>query len=144
MENLKELATEYEALRSSYNEMLARIMRIQDRKNEAKKRFVDALAESGEEEFTAAGWTYRVEENERFVCDPEDDEAKQLVKSLVGPDAIDTIVDEFALNERLKSISAAYLEIHPNSAEKYPAEFEELFAHLSLEKERALIRVNAE
>jgi len=150
MTQVNNLAAEYEAIRSVYDELEEKLKEAKAQKDDAEKKLIMAILDmeekTGADHVTVnfAGRNYSVKKKDYFrIPKAEQDVAFQLLKELGKGDIVVEKVDDRTLTKEMEYESAEYRKNHPDSAEDFPAEYEELLAHMERYTKPSLSRVMA-
>ena len=150
MSQVKDLVLSYEAIRSVCDELDEKIKEAKAQKEDAEKKLIMAILDIEEKtgiddlKVKVEGRNYSVKVKNFFrIPKAEQDVAFRLLKELGKGDIVVERVDERTLTKEMEYESAKYRENHPNSVEEFPAEYEELLAHMERYDKPSLSRVMA-
>ena len=150
MQQIRDLALAYEAIRSEYDEMEEALKAVKARKDEAENRLIMAIMDIEEKtgiddvKFKVEGRNYSVKVKDFFTIPKADQaEAYQILKDLGHGDIVVEKVDDRTLSKEMATVIEAYRTGHPNATEDFPAEYEELLSHMNRYSKPSLSRVMA-
>ena len=150
MSQVKDLVLSYEAIRSVCDELDEKIKEAKAQKEDAEKKLIMAILDIEEKtgiddlKVKVEGRNYSVRVKNYFrIPKAEQAVAFQLLKELGKGDIVVEKVDERTLTKEMEYESEKYRVNHPDSAEEFPAEYEELLAHMERYDKPSLSRVMA-
>ena len=148
MSQVNDLVLSYEAIRSVYDELDEKLKEVKAQKDDAEKKLIMAIMDmeekTGADHVTVnfAGRKYGVKVKDYFSIPAADKaEAYQILRDL-GRDDLFTVTPQ-TLNKGIAEVIATYRADNPDSAEEFPAEYEELLAHMNRYPKPSLSRVMA-
>ena len=141
---------EYERLRSETDELNETLKELNRQKEAAENQIVMTLLDMAERtgiddlSVKVGSRKYSAKKAEYFTIPKADrDEAFQLLRQLGHGDLITERVDDRTLSKELAEVSEAYHKENPDSADRFPAEYEPLMMHMNLFVKTSLSRVMA-
>ena len=150
MSQIKDLVLTYEATRSVCDELDEKMKEARAQRDDAEKKLIMAILDVEEKtgiddlKVKVEGRNYGVKVKDFFSIPSADRVAAyQLLKDLGHGDIVVERVDERTLSKEMAGVIEEYREKHPNSAEEFPAEYEELLSHMNRYPKPSLSRVMA-
>lgn len=147
---IKDLVLSYEAVRSVYDELEEKMKEARANKEEAEKKLIMAILDVEEKtgiddlKVKVEGRNYGVKVKDFFSIPKADQAAAyQILKDLGHGDIVVEKVDDRTLSKEMATVIETYRASHPNSAEEFPAEYEELLSHMNRYPKPSLSRVMA-
>lgn len=147
---IKDLVLSYEAVRSVCDELEEKMKEARANKEEAEKKLIMAILDVEEKtgiddmKVKVEGRNYGVKVKDFFSIPKADQAAAyQILKDLGHGDIVAEKVDDRTLSKEMATVIEAYRASHPNSAEEFPAEYEELLSHMNRYPKPSLSRVMA-
>ena len=150
MSQVKDLVLAYEAVRSVCDELDEKMKEARAQRDDAEKKLIMAILDIEEKtgiddlKVKVEGRNYGVKVKDYFSIPKADQVAAyQLLKNLGHGDIVVERVDERTLSKEMATVIEEYRAGHPNSAEEFPAEYEELLSHMNRYPKPSLSRVMA-
>ena len=147
---LRDLVLAYEDKRGIAEDLDAQLKEANAAKTEAERNLIMAILSVAEEtgiddlSVNVEGRKYSVKVKDYFsIPKAEKDEAYRLLRELGHGDLITERVDDRTLSSEMASVMEEYRNVHPDSAEEFPVEYEPLLAVMNRYPKPSLSRIKA-
>lgn len=147
---LRDLVLTYEDKRGIAEDLDAQLKEANAAKTEAERNLIMAILSVTEEtgiddlSVNVEGRKYSVKVKDYFsIPKAEKDEAYRLLRELGHGDLITERVDDRTLSSEMASVMEEYRNVHPDSSEEFPVEYEPLLAVMNRYPKPSLSRIKA-
>lgn len=147
---LRDLVLTYEDKRGIAEDLDAQLKEANAAKTEAERNLIMAILSVAEEtgiddlSVNVEGRKYSVKVKDYFsIPKAEKDEAYRLLRELGHGDLITERVDDRTLSSEMASVMEEYRNVHPDSSEEFPVEYEPLLAVMNRYPKPSLSRIKA-